>query len=141
MFKVKKIILILITGLIWTTVGIMLIKRAFTWFPNFTLLESVFTVFAGIILAYIKTRFIFIKATNKNIHRIMNLSGNKVFVFAFHSFKFYILILIMIGFGTLLRSLEFIPKYAIFPIYLGVGLAMIYGSYIYYLYFSKNKQS
>ena len=139
MFKVKKIILVLITGILWTLVGLMLIKRAISWFPDFTLLQIILTVIAGLILAFVKTRLIFIKATHDNIHRIMNMLGNKVLIFAFHSFKFYILIFLMIGFGTLLRNLEFIPKYTIFPIYMGVGIAMIYASIIYYKYFFRNK--
>ena len=139
MFKVKKIILVLITGILWTLVGLMLIKRALSWFPDFTLLQSILTVTAGLILAFVKTRLIFIKASHENIQRIMNMKFDKVSVFAFHSLKFYILILLMIGFGTLLRNLEFVPKYAIFPIYSGVGIAMIYASVIYYKYFSENK--
>lgn len=139
MFKVKKIILVLITGVLWTLVGLMLIKRALSWFPEFTLSQLILTLTAGLILAFVKTRLIFIKATHENIHRIMNMNFDKVSVFAFHSLKFYILILLMIGFGTLLRNLEFIPKYAIFPVYLGVGVAMIYGSILYYKYFFKNK--
>ena len=139
MFKVKKIILVLITGILWSLVGLMLIKRAVSWFPDFTLLQSILTIITGLILAFVKTRLIFIKATHENIHRIMNMKSDKVSVFAFHSVKFYILILLMIGFGTLLRNLEFIPKYTIFPVYLGVGIAMIYGSILYYKYFFRNK--
>ncbi len=139
MFKVKKIVLVFITGVIWIFVGFMLINRALSWFPDFTVTQAIISVIAGFILAFVKTRFLFIKATHENINRIMNMKNNKVSVFAFHSLKFYILILLMIGFGTLLRNLEFIPKYSIFPIYLGVGIAMIYASIIYYLYFFRNK--
>ena len=139
MFKVKKIVLVFITGVIWIFVGFMLINRALSWFPDFTVTQAIISVIAGFILAFVKTRFLFIKATHENINRIMNMKNNKVSVFAFHSLKFYILIILMIGFGTLLRNLEFIPKYSIFPIYLGVGIAMIYASIIYYKYFFRNK--
>ena len=139
MFKVKKIVLVFITGVIWIIVGLMLINRALSWLPNFTVTQAIISVIAGFILAFVKTKFIFIKATHENIHRIMNMKNNKVSVLAFHSLKFYILIVLMIGFGTLLRNLEFIPKYSIFPIYLGVGIAMIYASVIYYIYFFRNK--
>ena len=139
MLKVKKITLVFITGIIWILVGLMLIKRALSWFPDFTVMQDIITVTAGLILAYIKTRLIFIKVTHENIHRIMNMKNNKVSVFAFHNLKFYILIVLMIGFGTLLRNLEFIPKFTIFPIYAGIGLAMFYASFLYYKYFFKNK--
>ena len=139
MLKVKKITLVFITGIIWILVGLMLIKRALSWFPDFTVTQTIVTVFAGLLLAVIKSRLIFIKVTHENIHRIMNMKSHKVSVFAFHDLKFYILIVLMIGFGTLLRNLEFIPKYTIFPIYSGVGLAMFYASFIYYKYFFKNK--
>ena len=73
------------------------------------------------------------------IQRIMSINKEKISVLEFHTLKFYILILLMIGSGILLRNLEFIPKYTIFPIYAGVGFAMFYTSFLYFIYYFKHK--
>ncbi|MCF6364709.1 MAG: hypothetical protein L3J35_00755 [Bacteroidales bacterium] len=139
MFKIKKISLVFITGALWLAVGIMLISRVLFWFPGFSLLQSIIAAVASLALAFIKTRFVFIKVTDENIKRIINIPGIKVSVFAFHTLKFYFLILIMIGFGIFMRNTEFIPNIYIFPIYIGVGSAMIYASFMYFKYSFQNK--
>ena len=140
MIKVQKITLVLITGIIWTVVGILLSKKALFWYFDFTQTQAIISLLASFVFAFVKIKFVFIKAVYINIKRIMNMKTLKVSVFAFHTFKFYLLILLMISFGTLLRNLEFIPKYVIFPIYSGVGFSMFYGSYLYYLYFFRNRK-
>ena len=136
--RVRNIQLILITGIIWIAVSIMLMKRAIGWISEFTVDQIIIAVAFSVIITFVKTRFIFIKVTNENIERIMNLNGPKVSAFAFHTLKFYFLIVLMIGGGTLLRNLEFIPKYTLFPIYAGVSVAMLYASILYFIYYKKN---
>jgi hypothetical protein len=136
--KVRKIQLILITGIVWAAVSVMLMKRAIDWFAEFAEYQMIIAISFTVIVAFVKTRFIFIKVTNENIARIMKLKGHKVSAFAFHTLKFYLLIVLMIGGGTLLRNLEFIPKYTLFPVYAGVSLAMFYASILYFIYYRKN---
>ena len=140
LLKVKHKTLVLITGFIWTAVSFLLLIRAYSWLELFSPKIIIIVVIIGIIISFIKYRFIFLKTTKSNIKRIINLKGEKVSVFAFHTIKFYLLIVLMIGGGTLLRHLEFIPKYFLFPIYMGVGFAMLFSSFMYYYYFfNKNK--
>lgn len=134
MAKVEKRTLVLITGFIWTAVGLVLIIRALGWIEFLNINQIIISCTLGIALGFAKLHFVFNKTTKDNIHRIMNLKSHKVSILAFHTFKFYILIVLMIGFGTLLRNLDFIPKYTILPIYLGVGMAMLYSSLKYFIF-------
>ncbi len=134
MIKVSKTTLVLITGFIWTTIGLMLIGKATNLIEILSTNQLVISCVLGIILSFVKVHFVFNKTTKHNISRIMNLKHRRVSIFAFHTFKFYILILFMIGFGILLRNLDFVPKYVIFPIYIGVGIGMLYSSLKYFIF-------
>ena len=135
LFSVKHKTLVLITGFIWLAVSFLMFKRAYEWLELFNNLQLIAVLIVGVIFSGLKYFFIFRKATNKNIHRIMNLKGEKVSVFAFHTLRFYFVILLMIGGGILLRNLEFIPKYCLFPVYMGVGFAMFIASFMYFKFF------
>ena len=140
MFKIKQKNLILITAILWMGVSFMLTKKAIGWIELFNDKLLIILILVSIAVSLLKFFLIFKRVTKKNIKRIMNLQGEKVFILAFHSWKTYILILIMIGGGVTLRHLEFVPKSALFPIYIGVGVAMFISSLMYYHFFFKNYQ-
>jgi hypothetical protein len=139
MFKVRKYNLILITGIVWSIVSILLIKRAVGWFPEFSSTEIIIALSGAALVGVIKTYFIFIKVTHKNVDRIMNMEREKIFVFEMHTIKLYILIALMIATGSILRNIEFVPKFTLFPIYAGVGMAMTYAGILYFISFHKIK--
>jgi len=82
-------------------------------------------------LAIIKIHFIFKNLTIKNIKRIRSFNKHQVSAWEFHLNKDKIIIILMIIFGTLLRNTPFIPKYILFPVYIGIGLAMFYVTILY----------
>lgn len=129
--KVKHNTLILITGLIWFTASIILSTRAYSWINLMTTQQLVVGIIAILLLSIIKICFIFHKLTLNNIKRIQSFTQANISIWEFHLMKDKLLIVLMIFIGIGLRSAPFIPKYVLFPIYLGIGLAMLYSTFLY----------
>lgn len=127
---VRRNVLILIAGLVWTAVGTMLSTRAVIWFDHYTGSFLVLYLIISLALGLVKGYFIFTKVVVKNISRIAGLKEAS-FVGAFISLKTYILITGMMIMGYLLRHSE-LPRQYLGVIYLGVGLAMIISSIPYF---------
>lgn len=132
---VDKRLLIILSGVIWTAVGIMLCNLAYGWmsaeYTKFQLLVAL----AGMCLALIIHHFGFLKLVNRNIDRILAKKG-KVCIFGFQPWKSYVIILIMISMGTVLRQSS-MPKPYLSIIYIGFGGAMLLSSFRYFRIFFK----
>ena len=140
MLKVKLNTLILLTGIIWLYASMVLLKRAYSWIEIMTLFQLYIGLAIALPLTIIKIYFIFDKLTVRNIKRIQSFKENKVSIWEFHITKDKILIILMIFFGIILRHTPFIPKYVLFPIYLGIGIAMFYVWVLYLKTFLKERK-
>ena len=135
MFKpaVDKRILIALSGITWSVVGIALCRLAVIWLsetgPSIIIPFSL----AGLILSFLIYFFGFSKIVDRNTERILSKSG-KVCVFAFQAWKSYLIVAVMIGMGIALRSLP-LPRHYLSIIYIGFGGAMILSSIRYYRVF------
>ena len=139
--KVKKNTLILITGIIWLYASFALLSRAYSWIEILTLFQFYIGLAIAFPLAIVKIYFIFNKLTVKNIKRIQSFKQKKISIWEFHIAKDKILIILMVFFGIILRHTPFIPKYVLFPIYIGIGIAMFYVWILYLKTFLKVKNS
>jgi len=129
-------ILILLSGLTWSIVGIALCRMAVLWLLPVNGSPGALLGLSGIILFLAIHRFGFSKLVARNIERIRSKANKKICIFAFQAWKSYIIILIMICLGIILRH-SLIPKQWLAVIYLGFGGAMILSSIKYYLFFLK----
>lgn len=128
---VNKNILILISGLLWSGVGLLLLRIASGWFSRFSGRESVWDVSTGLLLGFVIAWFGFRKLAQKNADRIA-LYSDKVCIFAFQRWQSYFLILFMVALGVFMRHATFIPKTLLAPIYIGMGSALFLASFVYY---------
>lgn len=128
---VNKKYLILISGIMWSGVGILLNYIASLWLYNFEQWQIVYTYFVGILMGTIISFFGFSKLAKKNANRIMEYP-EKVCIFAFQRWQMYILVVIMMSMGFFMRTANFIPKYLLAPVYVGIGLALFVSSFVYY---------
>lgn len=123
---VSKNILLLIAGIMWIGIGIMLDGLSYSWLraekPDSALLALV----GGFVCALVIHHFGFLRVADKNLGRILPMEGKKC-VFSFMPWKSYILIIIMILMGFLLR-LSPIPKLYLAVLYSGIGTALILSS-------------
>jgi hypothetical protein len=123
---VNKRVLLLVAGLMWMIVGSMLLYLSISWL-NASHAHGAF-LFAGIgvMVALVVHHFGFLKIVDKNLGRILPMEGSKC-VFAFMTWKSYIIVAIMVAMGTLLRQSP-IPKPYLSIIYIGIGLALLLSS-------------
>jgi hypothetical protein len=133
---VDKRLLIFLSGILWSIVGIMLCRLAVKWLSLTSSQLAVWPGLTGVILAVLIYYFGFLKLVNKNTDRILSKNG-KVCIFAFQPWKSYLIILVMIGMGTALRHSP-LPKPYLAIIYIGFGGAMVLSSLVYYRHFFKN---
>lgn len=124
--KVSKYNLILFTGIIWLTASLILVRRAYSWVDILSPLELGIGISLAFPFAFIKIYFIFRKLTMKNISRILSYKQLKVSMWEFHLRRDKLLIVLMILLGTILRKTPFLPKFYLFPVYLGISIAMFY---------------
>jgi len=123
---VKRQYLILISGLMWVAIGILLNTLAVNWLSELHSNSTWLYIVAGVISALIIHHFGFLKIVDKNLGRIKSLDP-KTCVFAFMSWRSYLLVIIMITMGLVLRQSQ-IPRYLLSVLYIGIGLALLLSS-------------
>ncbi len=137
--KVSKNILILISGILWTGVGVLLMKIASKWFVLFNNSELAIEIIGGIILGTTISYFGFSNLAQKNIERI-NLYTGKVCIWAFQKWQNYFLIAFMISLGIFMRTTSIMPKFLLTPLYIGIGFALFTASFKYYFFLLQKKK-
>ena len=99
---VPRVWLYLLSGLMWSGVGLMLCTLAYGWLLQVQILNALLLATAGVLLGTAIYRFGFLGLAIKNIHRIQVLP-KKACLFAFQEWKSYPLIAVMIMLGITLR--------------------------------------
>ncbi len=127
----KKQTLLLISGLLWSTVGLLLNSFAIRWLLLFSLAEVTLLIITGILVALIITFFGFSKLAANNIARI-NIYPSEVCVFAFQEWQIYLIAIVMMSLGIFLRSNNFVPRFILTPMYIGIGTALFFSNLKYY---------
>ena len=133
---VKKKYLILLAGLAWLGVGIMLAKKAFHWFVEINDKILLYSLI-GFTFALIFHHFGFLRIADKNIKSIEEMEGLRC-IFSFIKWKSYVLILVMISFGIVIRHSS-LPLQDIGIIYLTIGLSLVFSSIRYFRFFLKSE--
>ena len=80
----------------------------------------------GVVLALLAHHFGFLKIVDKNLERIL-LMNEKKCLFSFIPWKSYLIIVVMITMGAILRH-SVIPKQYLAILYTAIGLALILSS-------------
>ena len=127
---VTKSWLIAVAGLTWTGVGVMLCRLAYHWFVAINTGLAVMLGALGAVMALATYHFGFSKIAQKNIRRLCLLT-EKTFVFAFQTWRAYLVIVFMIILGAVLRSSP-LPKSYLAIVYTTIGGAIFLSSFHYY---------
>lgn len=128
----KKWLLVL-AGAMWSGVGILLLHYAFTWLIQPVSAINLLLGVLGVLISILANRFQFSKLAGKNITRILALN-HKACIFAFQAWKGYLIIVIMVTGGILLRNSS-IPKPYLAVVYAAIGGALLQASLQYYQHF------
>ncbi len=128
----KKIWLHLTAGIMWSGVGIMLVAFAATWLGLVHSWTVLLLILAGLLLAAGIYFFGFSKLASRNVQRIIDISKERVCLFAFQKWTSYPLVLVMIAMGIYLRLYSPIPKPYLAILYIGLGASLFVSSFQYY---------
>jgi hypothetical protein len=130
---VDKKFLVLIAGIMWCGVGIMLMTFAITWLTGYSGRGKLIFYAAGYLAAIPIHLLGFLKIAEKNLKRLLPQTTKKC-VFSFITFRSYIIVLIMVSMGILLRHSS-IPKQYLSILYNGIGLALFLSGTMYLKFF------
>lgn len=114
--------LILLAGVMWVCVGIMLMTMSYNWLSVLSSQQMLMFFSAGFVIAMPVHHMGFIKIVNKNLNRLLPISGKRC-LFSFITWKSYLIIIIMMSMGMALRH-SALPKQYLSIIYTGIGLAL-----------------
>ncbi len=117
-------------GLIWLIGGGVLAWRTVEVMPTG---HSLWPIYMGAALGVIKFILAFRRIGERNIRRIRELAPHKdkICVFAFQSWASYLLVIVMVGLGLLLRLFN-TPPVALALIYAMIAMGLGLGSIIYF---------
>jgi len=123
---VDKRVLLFLAGFMWIGVGTMLLGLSYSWLNAFHVHGALLFAAIGVAAALVIHHFGFLKVVDKNLGRILPMEGKRC-VFSFLSWKSYILVVLMIAMGIMLRHSP-IPKPYLSMLYIGIGLALVLSS-------------
>jgi len=132
---VDKKYLLLISGVLWSGVGLFLDRLAFGWLLNGDYSYKILYLLTGFLLGAAIHQFGFSKVASKNINRIIGKDKSKVCIFGFQKLSGYLIIIFMMSLGLFMRNTEFIPKNLLSILYLGIGTGLFLSSIKYYIAF------
>ncbi|MDP4174504.1 MAG: hypothetical protein Q8933_11075 [Bacteroidota bacterium] len=136
---VPKFWLFGIAGLMWSLVGLMLIRLASQWIALLDLSDEVIFTSISVLTASIVYRFGFLRLAQKNINRLAKLP-EKPCIFAFQAWKSYLIIVFMIALGITLRHSP-IPKKYLSVVYITIGGGLFLSSIHYYFSLCKLRKN
>ncbi len=119
---VPKSALLLIAGIMWIMVGIMLNGLVYSWLRTERRDYALLALAIGFVCSLVIHHFGFLRLVDRNLDRILPMEGRRC-IFSFMPWKSYILIIIMIIIGFLLRHSP-IPKLYLAVLYSGIGTAL-----------------
>ncbi|MEA3288162.1 MAG: hypothetical protein U9Q77_12415 [Candidatus Marinimicrobia bacterium] len=129
--SVPKKYLLLVSGIMWSGVGLMLISLATRWLQDLHYEPHWLIIVAGIIPGIMVALFGFTRIVSKNIQRIDEMEA-QASVFAFQAWHSYVLIIIMMSMGIYVRQSGLIPMILKTPGYYTIGTALSLSSLRYY---------
>lgn len=122
---------LVLSGLVWSGAGLMLVNLALGWLRVCERQPALLGSVVGCALAYAIFRFGFSKIAGRNIQRICLMEG-KVCVFAFQEWQSYLIMAFMMTLGISLRRSGF-SKNLLSPVYIGIGGGLLLSSLRYYV--------
>ncbi len=127
---VSKYWLITVAGLMWSTTGVMLCRLAYRWCTPIRWSGAIPLGLISILLASAAYRFGFSKVSQRNVKRLCLLT-ERTCIFAFQTWKGYLVVGLMIIMGNILRNSP-IPKHYLAILYATIGGSLLLGSFRYY---------
>lgn len=121
------------SGTLWTAVGLLLCSLGARWLAPVHGRAAIPLGAAGLLLAVLAYRFMFLNIARKNIARIEQRPDVTCF-FAFQPWRSYGLMVVMMTLGIAVRHSE-VPKCYLAPLYTAIGGGLFLASLSYHARF------
>ena len=133
--RISKHYLLLVSALVWTFAGGLLLKRGYTFLMNYP--DFIALKFAGCLIGgFIFFKLLFNKISGKHVLRIQQLPIDRPCLFSFFNFRSYLMMGIMISSGIFLRKSAAISPEYLSLIYIMMGIPLLMSSFrLYYTFF------
>lgn len=132
--------LLFIAGLAWTTAGGILMWRGLDYemkhSPHLWL-----NILMGIVIGIPFYFVLFARISHKHIKRIKGLSIPYPCAFSFFNTRSYIMMMVMITSGILLRRVDAINKEYLFTFYIGMALPLLISAFRFYYAWARGKET
>lgn len=125
--SVPKSVLMLIAGTTWIGTAILLNYLAYSWLRVETPVNALWALVMGCACALLIHHFGFLRIVDRNLSRIHAMDDGRRCIFAFMSWKSYLLVMIMILTGIFLRHSP-VPKLYLAVLYVAIGTALFLSS-------------
>jgi len=129
---VPKAGLLLVAGIMWMGIGLMLDIISYKWLRGERVDHALLAAGIGFLCGLLIHHFGFLRVVDRNLARILPMEGKKC-IFSFMPLKSYLLIVVMMLMGFLLRH-SALPKLYLSILYIGIGTALILSSVRYLRY-------
>lgn len=130
---ISKKYLLFVAAIVWTFAGVMLIKRGIGLVSE-TKLTLGLSFLIGIFGGTIFYMLLFSGISLKHSLRISLIKVEKPCIFSFFNFKSYIMMLIMISGGIILRTSDILDHSVIGTFYIIMGFPLLFSSFRFYFY-------
>lgn len=134
---VSKRSLLFIAGSVWLIGGGILIARALIILIKTDHMLS-FEFFSGLILGICFYIFLFTKISKKHITRISLIKVDYPCFFSFFNFKSYVMMIIMISAGIILRQSHILDPEYLYTFYLIMGIPLFFSAIRFFIAGIKN---
>ena len=132
--KVRKKYLLLIASLVWMIAGFNIIKIGVDlYYPYFNILNISLSILIFVIFQY----FVFSRLVKKHTKRINEYPIEFQPFYRFFDVPSFIIMICMMTFGILLRSLEAVPRVFIAVFYSGLGTSLFLAGVLFGVHFFK----
>ena len=123
---VSRRVLLLVAGITWIGTAILLNAISYAWLRNEKPQAALLAALAGVVCALFIHHFGFLRIVDKNLGRIGTMEGKRC-LFAFMAWKSYLLVMVMIAMGVLLRHSP-APRLYLAVLYTAIGTALFLSS-------------
>lgn len=114
---------LLVAALMWSCIGALLMFRGIVWLYG---ISQLWIVLPGIFIGSLKALLMLDRSANKNIKRIVAGKDGKC-LGAVYSWKTWVLVLLMMGMGCLLRN-STLSKEFLGLFYVSIGWGLLFAS-------------
>jgi drug/metabolite transporter (DMT)-like permease len=121
-----------LAGMVWSAVGLVLAAVAVYWLA-ITRASWILPLAAGLVVGLLVYRLGFLRLVRRNKARLYARAEGreKVCIFAFQSWRSYVIVVVMMALGYYLRHLPISRVYLV-PVYLAIGAGLFLASLHYY---------